>query len=131
MTRSSTEAELVAVDDTAALILWTKLFMEQQGYPIKENIVYQDNKSAILLEKNGKCSSGSRTRALDIRYFFVTDQVEKGNISIEYCHTNEMTGDFMTKPLLGQAFRKFRDRIMGYTSGGHKGTSQRSNNNGD
>ena len=57
-------------------ILWTQLFMEEQGYEIEKNILYQDNKSAILLEKNGKRSSGKRTRALNIRYFFVTDQVE-------------------------------------------------------
>ena len=33
-----------------------KLFMEWQGYPIEKNILYQDNKSAILLEENGRKS---------------------------------------------------------------------------
>jgi hypothetical protein len=45
--RSSTEGELVAVDDAATMILWTKLFLEAQGYDVEKNIVYQDNKSAI------------------------------------------------------------------------------------
>ena len=45
--RSSTEAELIGVDDAITMILWTKLFMEAQGYVIEENIIYQDNKSAI------------------------------------------------------------------------------------
>ena len=76
-TRSSTEAELVGADDATVMILWTKLFMEEQGYTIKKNILYQDNKSAILLEVNGKRSSGKQTRALNMRYFFLTDQVEK------------------------------------------------------
>ena len=48
------EAELVGVDDVAVMILWTKLFMEAQGYDVDKNIIYQDNKSAILLEENGK-----------------------------------------------------------------------------
>jgi hypothetical protein len=61
-TRSSTEAELVGTDDMSVMILWTKLFMEAQGYDIEKNILYQDNKSAILLIKNGKKSSGKRTR---------------------------------------------------------------------
>ena len=52
-TRSSTEAELVAADDTTVMILWTKLFLEEQGYALEKNILYQDNKSAILLEENG------------------------------------------------------------------------------
>ena len=58
-TRSSTESELVGADDMATMILWTKLFMEAQGYKIKKNILYQDNKSTILLENNGKRSSSS------------------------------------------------------------------------
>jgi len=48
-TRSSTEAELVGADDMSQLIFWTKLFMEAQGYEIKHNVVYQDNKSIVLL----------------------------------------------------------------------------------
>jgi hypothetical protein len=112
-TRSSTEAELVGVDDVITMILWTKLFMEHQGYPIEKNILYQDNQSAILLETNGRKSAGKRSRALNIRYFFVTDQVEKGNLVIEHCPTDAMIGDFYTKPLQGQKFRDFRDDIQG------------------
>ena len=38
-TRSSTESELVGADDAAQMILWTKFFMEAQGYPVTENIL--------------------------------------------------------------------------------------------
>jgi hypothetical protein len=75
--------------------------------------LYQDNKSAILLETNGKKSSGKRTRALHIRYFFLTDQVEKGNVTIVYCPTDDMVGDFHTKPLQGEKVQKFRNAILG------------------
>jgi hypothetical protein len=102
--QSSMEGELVAVDDAATMILQTKLFLEAQGYNADKNIVYQDNESAILLETNGKRSSGKQIRALNIRYFFVTDQVEKGNAQIEHCGTNNMAGDFFTKPLQGEKF---------------------------
>ena len=112
-TRSSTEAELVGADDAATMILWTGLFMEQQGYSLNKNILFQDNKSAILLESNGKRSAGKRSRALNVRYFFLTDQVKKGNLTIEYCPTDVMWADFMTKPLQGEKFRKFRDDILG------------------
>jgi hypothetical protein len=112
-TRSSTEAELVGADDAATMILWTKLFMEAQGYVITHNILYQDNKSAILLETNGKRSSSKRTRALNIRYFFLADQVAKENLEIEYESTTDMWGDYMSKPLQGKLFRKFKTLIMG------------------
>ncbi len=90
------------------------MFMEAQGYNIEKNILYQDNKSAMLLEVNGKRSSGKRTRAFNIRYFFLTDQIEKGNLKVKYCPTTEMVGDFMTKPLQGKAFQKFKKAIMGH-----------------
>jgi hypothetical protein len=111
--RSSTEGELVAVDDAATMILWTKLFLEAQGYDVEKNIVYQDNKSAILLETNGKKSLGKRTGALNICNFFITDQVEKGNAQIEHCGTNNMVGDFFTKPWQGKKFQRFRNNILG------------------
>ena len=60
-TQSITESELVGADDMSVMILWTRLFMEAQGYEIRKNILYQDNKSAILLEINGKRSSGKWT----------------------------------------------------------------------
>jgi hypothetical protein len=74
--------------------------------------IYQDNQSAMLLEKNGKASSGRRTRHINIRYFFVTDRVAKGEMIIRYCPTKEMLADFLTKPLQGTPFRQFRDTIM-------------------
>ena len=113
-TKSSAEAELVGADDASIYILWTKLFTEAQGYYVKENILYQDNKSTILLLNNGKRSSGKHTRALNIRYFFLTYQVNKGNLVIEYCPTDDMIGDYMTKPLQGNKFIKFKKAIMGH-----------------
>ena len=112
-TRSSTEAELVGMDDAATMMLWTVLFLEAQGYAVEKNILYQDNKSAILLEVNGRKSAGKRSRHLNIRYFFMTDQIEKGNVQVEHCPTDEMIGDFNTKPVQGEKFRKFRRGIMG------------------
>mmetsp|Transcript_26671 Transcript_26671/g.56142 ORF Transcript_26671/g.56142 Transcript_26671/m.56142 type:complete len:625 (+) Transcript_26671:3224-5098(+) len=53
-TRSSTEAELVGVDDFSGQILWTNYFIQAQGYRVKETTFFQDNQSAILLEKMGK-----------------------------------------------------------------------------
>jgi len=112
-TRSSTEAELVAADDASTLIFWMQQFLEAQGYAVERNILYQDNKATILLETNGKRSSTKRTRALNIRYFFIADQVEKGRLAVEYCPTGSMVADFFSKPLQGQLFRKMKEIFMG------------------
>ena len=53
-TRSSTEAELVGVNDAMTMILWMKRFIEAQGYPVIENVIYQDNESSMKLEKYGR-----------------------------------------------------------------------------
>jgi hypothetical protein len=57
-TKSSTEAEPVGVDDSMHVIVWTRNFLLDQGFDIKDNVIYQDNQSAMLLERNGRASSG-------------------------------------------------------------------------
>ena len=114
--RSSTECEIIGAEDFMPTICWTRYFMECQGYKLKDNLLFQDNKSSILLETNGKASSGKRTKHINIRYFFITDRVKKGELSVVWCPTGDMIGDFATKPLQGALFRKFRDQIMGVIS---------------
>ena len=114
-TRSSTEAELVGVNDAMTMILWMKRFIEAQGYPVLENVINQDNESSMKLEEYGRQSSGKKTRHLDIRYYFVTDNVNKGAVQIRYCPTRDMTTDFFTKPLQGTLFKNFRDQILNIT----------------
>ena len=94
-TRSSTETELVVADDLMPQLCWTNYFMECQGYNINSTIMYQDNQSAILLENNGRSSSSKRNKHLNIRYFFITDQIKKGHLHIEYCPTDNMVADFL------------------------------------
>ncbi len=112
-THSSTESEIVAVDNLILQILWARLFMKAQGFAVSDNILYQDNKSAVLLEMNGRASSSKRTRHIEIRYYYVADQVAKGDLRVVWCPTDEMIADFLTKPLQGKAFVKFWDLLMG------------------
>ena len=111
-TRSSTEAELVAVDDMAAKIVWVKNFLKSQGMEINCRL-HQDNQSAILLEEKGMSSAGKRSRHINVRYFFIKDLVEKGMVEINYCPTEKMIADYMTKPLQGSLFHRFKCRILG------------------
>ena len=112
-TRSSTESELAGADDASIVIPWTKSFMEVQGCQIEKNILCQDDKSTILLKMNGRKSAGKCLHVLNIHHFFNTDQVERGNMTIECCPTNDMWGDFHSKPLQGIKFQKSGANIMG------------------
>jgi hypothetical protein len=55
--------------------------------------------SAMLFEKNGHASASKQSRHMNIWYFFIVDQAKNGELRIEYCLTEEMIGDFFTKPL--------------------------------
>ncbi len=112
-THSSTIQELVAVDEMMNDILWTRLFMKEQGIKVTDNILYQDNKSAILLEKNGRASSSKRTKHIEIRYYYVADRIAKGDLSVVWCPTDKMIADYLTKPLQGKMFNRFRNVLMG------------------
>jgi hypothetical protein len=129
-TRSSTETEIVGADDFMPAICWTRYFMKAQGYGVKDNVLFQDNKSSILLEKNGKASSSKRMKHINIQYFFITDRVKKEEVSVVWCPTGGMIGDFATKPLQGALFRKFRDHIMGVTPARDPGPGKTDSNVG-
>ena len=65
-TRSSTKVEVVAADEIISPMIWTQLFLEAQGYPVKESILYQDNKSAMLRKTNRCKSAGKHSCHLNI-----------------------------------------------------------------
>ena len=71
-----------------------------------------DNTSTIKLAENGKQSCGKRTRHFDIKLFYVTDLISRDELQVKYCPTDDMVGDYMTKPLVGIKFHKFRKMIM-------------------
>ena len=110
--RSSTEAELNGVNEKVSKVIWAKKFIEAQGFEVKVNVIYQDNTSTMKLLKNGKASSGKRTRHFDIKMFYVTDLINRDEVKVEYCPTNDMIADYMTKPLLGARFQRLRQSIM-------------------
>jgi hypothetical protein len=112
--KSSTEAELVGASDFLPQTIWTQNFLEGQGYPIVNNEFFQDNMSAMKMEKKGS-SAGQRSRHINIRYYFIKDRIESGDINLIHCPTGIMIADFFTKPLQGALLTKFRDLIMGIT----------------
>ena len=93
-------------------MIWTKKFIEEQGFQIKLNLIYQDNQSTIKLAINGKEISGKRTRHFGIKYFYITDLIKRNEVSIKFCPSDDMIADYLTKPLVGKKFSMQRDKIM-------------------
>ena len=87
--------------------------MEAQGYIIESNVLYQDNKSTILLAKNGRMSAGKNSRHIKNRFFLITDKVAQGDLEIRHTGTKSMWDDVNTKPVQGGLYRIFRHQMMG------------------
>ena len=112
--KSSTETEVIGVSEYVPYKIQLINFIESQGYHIKRKVLYQDNQSAMRMEKNGRNSCTGNSRHISIRFFFVKDRVDKKEFTIEYCPTKSMLADYFTKPLQGQLFRDMRSIIMGW-----------------
>jgi hypothetical protein len=72
-TKSSTESEVVGVDNRMPQVLWTRYFLEAQGYGINESVINQDNQSSMLLENNGRASSQQQAHPTHQYSLFLCD----------------------------------------------------------
>jgi len=112
-TTSSAEAELVGLADSAGQVLWTREFLQHQGYNVGPAVIKEDNQSAIQLVNNGK-SNSSRTRHIAVRYYFISDRIKSGEIVVEYLETSEMIADILTKPMVGAQFIRLRTLLLNW-----------------
>jgi hypothetical protein len=115
VSKSSTETELIGLSDASSQVIWTRDFLEHQGYKMEASVIYQDNQSTMALVKNGR-SNAKRTRHINIRFFFIKDRVDSGEISIRYMPTGDMIADVLMKPLQGELFRRLRDQLLNCSS---------------
>ncbi len=112
-TRSSTETEHVGTSEYLPKPIFFELFMGAQGYK-PHTILAKDNESEIRMLVNGKASCTSNSKHVAIKYFWCTDRIKQGNISVRHCPTERMVADYMSKPLQGKLFITFRNVIMGW-----------------
>ena len=111
VTKSSTEAELVACSDSLVYGIIIKNLLDELKIPHNGITIHQDNVSTINLITNKKASS-IRSKHIDIRYFFIRDRISSGHMKIVHTPTAEMIADVLTKPIQGIQFKKLRQLMM-------------------
>lgn len=104
---------MVALSDMASLVIWWREFLMAQGYDIGKLEIEQDNTSCMKLVETGK-TFNPMSRHINIRYFFIKDRIERGEIKLKYVKTEEMVSDILTKPLQGERFRYLRSKLMNH-----------------
>lgn len=97
---SSTEAEYVALSEATKEAVYLRNFLKEVKFSklvVNATMIYCDNQGAQSLMRNPV--HHSRTKHIDIRYHYVRQVFEKGDIDVNYIPTNEMVADVLTKGL--------------------------------
>jgi hypothetical protein len=103
---SSTEAEYIAATHAGKEICWLRTFMRELGNPSdRPTTLHVDNQSTIAICKDNKFHA--RTKHIDIRYHFICEAVESGQIHVQYIPTGDNIADIFTKPLARFKLKKF------------------------
>ncbi|KAH9136201.1 hypothetical protein AeRB84_018564 [Aphanomyces euteiches] len=93
---STCEAEYISMSYGLLEALWLKSLLEELQLDIKLPInVYEDNQSTIKMAENSTLQQ--RTKHIDVRHHFIRDLVKQRIIKINYCRTNSMLADILTK----------------------------------
>ena len=95
--KNSTKAELIGVDESLPQILWAIYFLESQGYTVDKNILCQDNQSTMIMETNRKNASSKQTKHIIAMYFFMKDRINKKELELPNCPTDQMLINVLTK----------------------------------
>ncbi|KAJ0551653.1 putative RNA-directed DNA polymerase [Helianthus annuus] len=107
---SSTEAEYISATTGACQAIWLKRILYDLGInQQKETILFCDSKSAINLSKNPVMNS--RSKHIELRYHFIRDMVNQGQVKLEFCGTNEQLADLMTKAVPREKLVHLRFKI--------------------
>ena len=106
---STTEAEYMALAACFQEALWLKQLLEHLPVSQREICIKEDNQSTIAIAKNPV--QHSRTKHIDIKYHFIRDEVRKKQFQFEYCASENMVADVLTKPLGRERFMKLRELL--------------------
>lgn len=104
---SSCEAEFMAANAAACQGVWLRNLLRQitdiGPGPV---IIYVDNKSTIDLSKNPVFHG--RSKHIDVRFHFIRDCIERGDILVKHVKTREQKADVLTKPMFTVKFEEMR-----------------------
>jgi len=110
--KSSCEAEIICLSDSAGYMIWAQQWMLEQGYtdmPVVK--IWEDNEAVITLIKKGKPASDA-SRHFEIRYFFITDLINRGLVEIEHLPSEKMSADVYSKGTSNEVFFSLSKKVM-------------------
>jgi hypothetical protein len=116
VTKSSAEAELLALNNAADQVCYLRNLLEELDAPQPQPTpIFQDNLSTIQMANKGELGT-KRTKHFTVRHYHVTDLITKGLIALSYEPGSLILADGLTKPLTGPAGRTWGYTILGLRS---------------
>jgi hypothetical protein len=106
---STVEAEYIAACHCCAQLLWMRQTLRDYDYKLSKVPLLCDNESAICMADNPV--EHIHTKHIVIRYHFLRDRQQRGDIEIAYVSTKEQLDDLFTKPLDEKTFYKLRNEL--------------------
>ena len=116
VSKSSTEAELIALSDSLSMILWTQQFLRDLGVEVGPVTVHEDNTSTISLAKKGK-STTDMTKHIKVRHYLIKQHIDNGDVELVHEGTDSMWADLLTKALMGSPFWRHLSKVTGQSRG--------------
>jgi hypothetical protein len=108
---SSAEAELMAMVEVVKEVKWMSMLLEEIGYRVTKPIqILSDNQAAIKIAHND--IEHDRTKHIDIKYHFVRNEVNRGQVTVKWIRTQQQIADIFTKTLTHAPFITHRDKLV-------------------
>lgn len=100
----------MAATSAACQAIWIRNVLNQITGEITGPVVlFVDNKSAIDLAKN--VVFHGRSKNIHVRYHFIRECVERGDIVMEYMNSSEQKADILTKAMVTSKFERMCDLL--------------------
>jgi hypothetical protein len=108
---SLTKAEYILASDACQELKWLcGLINELTSNSLDTTqVLFCDNQSAIKLARNGLFSA--RTKHIDVRYYYIWEEIEHGSVDLKYCNTNKIAANLFTKALGSRKLKYFKFMI--------------------
>ena len=113
VTKSSTEAELVALNTVAESCEYLKQFVEELGLDEGAVILDQDNLSTMRVSAQGT-GTYKRSKHIRVRYYWIKELIDMGRVALRYVPTKEMVADVLSKPVVGAQFQYLVQKLLGW-----------------
>ena len=110
--RSSTEAEIVGVNEVTSEVLWARDVLIELGFPQQEIVTAEDNSSCITMMQTEPRNFQTNSRHVRVKWAFFRQENEKQLLKLVHCPTEKMRADLLTKPLRGNFFKEYDTAVL-------------------